>query len=418
MTTIAGLVRWNAERLPEAEALVHADRRHTWREPDALVDLVAAVAVDLAALVAEGPGPAAAVPDDVEESDDALIIYTSGTTGHPKGVLLDHHRELWAGLMQLPMCGLGQADRYLHLAPLYHGAGMTLATAMLLVGGAQVVMGSFDPATALEAIELERITALLAVPTMLTLMLDHPDRPHRDLTSWRMGIFGAAPMPESAVRKSVTALPHVSLMQQCGQTEAGPAGIYADTAQVRARPDASGRQAFPYMQARVLDEAGRPVVPPATGELVLRGESVMKGYWGRPADTAEVLRDGWLYTGDLVRLDAEGYLTVVDRMRDLILTGGRNVYSVEVENAVRSHPAVADCGVVGRPHEQYGETVVAVISPVGDAVPTLEEIRAHCAELIADYKLPRALVVAPIPRNASGKIVKHELRGALRAREH
>jgi acyl-CoA synthetase (AMP-forming)/AMP-acid ligase II len=352
----------------------------------------------------------------VAPDDDAIILYTSGTTGFPKGVLHDHHRLFWAGLAQLPTCGLREAERYLHVAPLYHGAGVTLTTAMTIVAGTNVVLPGFDPATVLETIERERITAMLGVPTMFQFLLRHPDLGSRDLSSWRVGIFGAAPMPEVAVRAMLDALPNVAMVQQCGQTEAGPAGIYQTPEQVIARPDVSGFQPMPFFEARAVDAEDRDIDPGDTGELILRGESVMKGYWGQPEATAAALRDGWLRTGDIVRLDPDGALTVVDRLKDVIITGGRNVYSVEVENALAADPRLRDCAVVGRPHPDWGESIVAVVDPAGEERVTLEGIRAEARLRIADYKLPHEVIVAPIPRNASGKILKHVLRELVAAR--
>ena len=371
--------------------------------------------VSLAELTITAP----AVPArDVNESDDAVILYTSGTTGHPKGVLLDHQRLLWTGLSQLPTCGLADGERYLHVAPLYHGAGITFITAMTLVGGTQVVLPGFDPEAVLDAFERERITSFLGVPTMYQFLLRQPGLAERDLSAWRVGVFGAAPMPETAVREMLAALPQVRLIQQCGQTEAGPGGIYCTPAQVRERPDASGRQAMPFYEARVADEADRDVEPGQVGELILRGAGVMKGYWNNPDATAETLRGGWLRTGDLARVDADGYITLVDRLKDLIITGGRNVYSVEVENAIAAHPDVLDCAVVGRSNPDFGESIVAVVALREGASLTLEDVRAHAGELIADYKLPHDLVIDEIPRNASGKILKHELRARIRHKEN
>jgi acyl-CoA synthetase (AMP-forming)/AMP-acid ligase II len=503
MPTIVDLVRTNARRVPEREALVFAERRLTWAQLDqqverlagALADLglakgdrcalmagnsdrfvltfyaalrlgaivvtvnarlappevayilrdsgsrvlvfdpalastVAALAEyatsdELRAVVSLGPceshqdllamalAAPAARPSDLDESDDALILYTSGTTGHPKGVLHDHRRLLWTGLAQLPTCGLADAERYLHVAPLYHGAGTTFITAMTLVGGTQVVLPGFEPEAVLDAFERERITAFLGVPTMYQFLLRSPRLAERDLSSWRVGVFGAAPMPPSAVEQMLAALPGVDLIQQCGQTEAGPAGIYCTAAQVRERPDASGRQAMPFYEARVVDDRDRDIEPGAVGELVLRGPGVMKGYWNKPAETAAALRAGWLRTGDLARVDPDGYITLVDRLKDLIITGGRNVYSVEVENALAGHPDVADCAVVGMPHREWGESIVAVVALRVETALTLEALRAHAGALIADYKLPHRLVIGDVPRNASGKVLKHELRAAL-----
>jgi fatty-acyl-CoA synthase len=202
-------------------------------------------------------------------------------------------------------------------------------------------------------------------------------------------------------------------IQLCGQTEAGPGGVYCDAGQVKARPDASGRQALPFTEARVADPEGHDVDPGGVGELLLRGESVMKGYWNKPAETAEALRDGWLHTGDLARVDADGYLTLVDRLKDMIITGGHNVYSVEVEAALAAHPDVADVAVVGRPHPDYGESIVAVITPRDDASITLDDVRAFLRDRLTGYKIPHDVITGAVPRNPSGKILKHKLREAM-----
>jgi fatty-acyl-CoA synthase len=165
----------------------------------------------------------------------------------------------------------------------------------------------------------------------------------------------------------------------------------------------------------VVDPAGNDVEPGAIGELILRGETIMKGYWNKPAETAEAIRDGWLHTGDLARIDADGYLTLVDRLKDLIITAGRNVYSVEVESVLAAHPGIADVAVVGRPHPDYGESVIAVITAREGATVTLEDVKAFCADRIARYKIPHDLVIGAIPRTPSGKILKHQLRDRVRA---
>jgi acyl-CoA synthetase (AMP-forming)/AMP-acid ligase II len=170
---------------------------------------------------------------------------------------------------------------------------------------------------------------------------------------------------------------------------------------------------LPNTEARVITPEGADVEPGQVGELVLRGETIMKGYWNQPAATAETIRDGWLHTGDLARLDVDGYLTLVDRLKDLVITGGRNVYSVEVENVLAGHPDIADVAVIGVPHEDYGESILAVIAPVGDREPTLDDIRSWCQDQIAGHKIPHAVVLHPIPRNPAGKIQKHLLRAEL-----
>lgn len=359
---------------------------------------------------------AAGVTADVvnAESDDAMILYTSGTTGQPKGALFDHHRTLWCAVACISACGMKAGDRFLHVAPLYHAAELCIMLISgTLIGVKHVVMARFDPAAVLDTMEREQITMFFGVPTMYIFLLRQPGLADRDLSAWRTGLFGAAPMPASAVEQLVAALPGVEFMQLCGQTEAGPSGIYLTRDQVIARPDASGRQTIPLTEARVFDADDNDVEPGGVGELVLRGESIMKGYWNKPAETAEALRGGWLRTGDLARVDADGYLTLVDRIKDMIITGGRNVYSIEVESALAAHPGIADCAVIARAHEEYGESIVAVVTPQPDVELTLADVREFCAERISSYKLPHDLVIHSIPRNASGKIQKHLLREAL-----
>ncbi|BDE14773.1 MULTISPECIES: class I adenylate-forming enzyme family protein [Mycobacterium] len=369
---------------------------------------------ELARLAAAQPDTA---PDvEVSESDDAAILYTSGTTGRPKGALFDHHRVLWVGLNAAAVLGLRDGDRVLHVAPMYHAADLTI----LVVGGTQlgathVILPAFSPDAVLDALEKHSVNAFFGVPTMYQLLLRHPELATRDLSAWRVGLFGAAPMPASAVQEALEALPHLELIQACGQTEGGPGGIYSSAQEVRERPDASGRHALFNTEARIVDPDGNDVGPGGTGELVLRGETVMKGYWRNPEATAETIRDGWLHTGDVATIDADGYITLVDRLKDMIISGGRNIYSVEVENELAAHPAIADIAVVSREHPDYGETVVAVITPHPGHSLTLEELRSFGAERLSAYKLPRELIVRDIPRNPSGKILKHLLRADLTA---
>jgi fatty-acyl-CoA synthase/feruloyl-CoA synthase len=357
-------------------------------------------------LAAQGDGVAA----EVDESDDAEILYTSGTTGRPKGVLLDHHRVLWVGVGLSPAVGLREGDRMLHVAPFYHSAELNLfLTTGTTLGCTHVVPGVFEPAQTLELLERERIATFFGVPTMYQLLLREPSLAERDLSAWRIGMFGAAPMAPAVIERLVAALPSVELYNLCGLTEAGPGGLYLQPRDLLRKPGAGGT-AIPNTEARVVDDDGRDVGPGETGELILRGETIMKRYWNRPDATAEALRDGWLYTGDVAAIDAEGYITLVDRKKDMIITGGMNVYSIEVENALLAHPDVLDCAVVSAPHELYGESIVAVVDAREGAELTLEAIRDHCRPLLADYKAPHRLVLAPIPRNPSGKILKYQLR--------
>ena len=348
--------------------------------------------------------------DRAVEQDDAFILYTSGTTGKPKGVLLDHHRAVWAAMAQIVSLGLRDGDRYLHLAPMYHSGGMTFLNATTLLGGTHIVVPKFDPTTVLDTIEKYHATWLFAVPTMYQQLLGSYEGKSADLTSWRIGIFGAAPMPAAAIERLLAAFPHVAFFQQCGQTEAGPTGIYSTMEQVRSRPLSSGHLAQPFVEARVVDEHGNDTPPGQVGELVFRGEAITKGYWNKPQATQDVIRNGWLHTGDLMQVYDDGAMRLVDRLRDVIITGGRNVYSAEVEQVIANHPEVIDVAVIGRPDPEWGETVVAFITAVDGSDLTPALLRQYCTSRIADYKIPREFTFAIIPRNGSGKIQKHLLR--------
>lgn len=351
----------------------------------------------------------------VAEDDDALIVYTSGTTGLPKGALMDHHRLMWAAVsVSIGTAAINEGSCLLHVAPLYHSGQLTL----MLIGGVvlgakHVIMEQFDPAAVIETMARERVSAFFGVPAMYQLMLDAQKRLQLDLTAWTGGLYGAAPMPAEVARRIQAELPHARIYSFYGQTEAGPNGIFSRPAEVVRRPDVTGYRAAPMMAVKIVHEDGTEVTAGEVGEVMLRGESVMKGYWNNPAATAETLRHGWLRTGDLARLDPDGGMTIVDRLKDMIISGGRNIYCAEVEAAIASHRAVADCAVIGRPHEVYGESVVAVVTFVPDAGFALEELRRHCSELLSDYKLPRELIEAPIPRNPSGKVLKRVLRDDL-----
>lgn len=365
------------------------------------------LAVRADAAPADDPGVA------VGEDDDAEILYTSGTTGRPKGVLLDQHRVVWDGANINMAVGIRDGDVLLHVAPLYHSAELNLfLNGGMLVGATHVLLPVFDPAKVLATMQSERVSAFFGVPTMYKFMLDHPDFATRDLAAWRIGMFGAAPMPPALIERLAAAAPAVRLYNLCGPTEAGPGGVMLGPDHILDRPGANG-WAIMNTEVRVVDDHGRDVAAGQVGEVILRGETIMKGYWNKPEATAETLRDGWLYTGDLARIDTDGCITLVDRKKDMIITGGMNVYSVEVENALAAHPKVLDCAVIGQPHPDYGESIVAVVTPRPGETVTLEELRAHALTLIADYKAPHRLVVGEVPRNPSGKIVKHRLRAQL-----
>lgn len=380
------------------------------------------------------PGaPRATIDDDgpaPRPDDDALILYTSGTTGSPKGALFDHARAAAAAEAAATAARLTPADRVLIAAPLYHAAALgVLLFAGAVAGAAVILEPGFDSTATPAALERHGATVFFGVPTMYQLMLRDSAFAARDLGALRLAMFGGSAMPVDTVRALRAALPATELLQLCGQTEGGPGGIYSTAAQVAARPDSSGHQAMPGSEIR-LDLIGSPgdsiddsiddgdsAQPTAgvVGELLLRGPSVMKGYWRDPDATAAALVDGWLRTGDLARVHDDGSLTLVDRLKDMIVTGGRNVYSAEVERVIRTHPAVADCAVIGEPSELYGETVVAIVEVRPGSDLTLSELQGHCRQQLSGYKVPRRLLVRTLPRTATAKTDKSSLRRDLAA---
>ncbi|TWP34115.1 class I adenylate-forming enzyme family protein [Leekyejoonella antrihumi] len=383
--------------------------------PESLGDIVALTegSDDLALTSLAAKSATGEFEDVPTEEDNSLILYTSGTTGKPKGALFDHHRTIWVAVGCALNTGQKVGDRFLHVAPLYHAAELCIMLVPgTMVGATHVIMAAFDPVPVLDCLESEQITMMFGVPTMFQFLL-RVGLLDRDLTSLRTAMFGAAPMPASAVVALTEALPNVDLMQLCGQTEGGPGGIYASVDQVRARPDASGRQATMFAEVRVVDPVGNDVANGEVGEMLLRGEGVMKGYWNKPEETAATIRDGWLHTGDLTKVDADGYMTLVDRLKDLIITGGRNVYSVEVESVIAAHPDVVDVAVIAKPHELYGESIVAVITLRDGGSMTLAQLQEFCSDKLSHYKIPHDMVLGAIPRNPSGKILKHKVRSGL-----
>jgi acyl-CoA synthetase (AMP-forming)/AMP-acid ligase II len=356
---------------------------------------------------------AAPVQDARRGGDDlAGVFYTGGTTGFPKGVMLSH-ANLGISWLGAAACGyLARPDsRTLHAAPMFHLADLTSWGITLLAGGTHVIIPAFDPRTVLATIAEHRITDVLLVPTMIQLLVDHPQVSQYDLTSMRAVLYGASPMTSAVLERAMKALPGASFTQAYGMTELAPIATLLSPADHEQGHLLSAGRAAPHAEIRIVDP-GRAEVPSGTvGEIVVRGGHVMLGYWNNPADTETALRDGWMHTGDGGYLDDQGYLYIADRIKDMIVTGGENVYSAEVENAIASHPAVAQCAVIGVPDPDWGERVHAVVVPRPGATVTLQELRAHAKSLIAGYKAPRSLeIVDTLPLSGAGKILKRELR--------
>lgn len=352
----------------------------------------------------------------LSERDDLELLYTSGTTGRPKGALFDHHRIIQVGVKMMAILGLSPSDRLLHVAPLFHSAQLNLFLLPgFFLGASHVIHRDFHPLETLKTIHEHKITFFFGVPAMYTYMLQVPDYQQFDLLSVSRCAYGAAPMAPEIVRKSMEMFGTDQFFNLCGLTEAGPGGICLDPEGHKVKFGASGIQMF-HTEARVVDEFDHDVSPNKVGELILRGETIMKEYYKNPEATIEAMRNGWLHTGDLAVIDEEGYISLVDRKKDMIITGGENVYSVEVEQILYAHPQVLEAAVIGVPDELWGESVSAVIVPKPDQIIDQEEFKAFCRDYLAGYKIPRVIfIVEQLPRNASGKVLKYQLRKELKS---
>ncbi|WP_338066529.1 class I adenylate-forming enzyme family protein [Pueribacillus theae] len=327
----------------------------------------------------------------VNESDDLEILYTSGTTGKPKGVLLDHRRVMNVGICVTVMMGLNPNDRLLHLAPLFHSAQLNLfLISGFWLGASHVIHRDFHPVETLKAIDEHKITLLFAVPAMYTFMLQVPNANEYDLSSVQRCGYGAAPMAPDTVKKSMQLFQTDQFYNLCGLTEGGPGGVCLPPEAHKDHLGKGGKAMF-LTEARVVDDKGNDVKPGEVGEFVLRGETIMKEYYKKPEETKKTFKDGWLYTGDLATIDREGYITLVDRKKDMIITGGENVYSIEVENVMSAHPQVLEAAAIGLPHEIWGEIVTAVVVPKQNEVIDKDEFTAFCRKHLAGYKIREKL---------------------------
>ncbi len=364
------------------------------------------------AALAEAPEADLGADAGVEETDLAGIFYTSGTTGRAKGVMLTHRNLVANAWTALAWAKLSAEDRWLLMAPMFHAAGTCVVLASTWVGSTQVVLPTFEPARALSLVETEQVTGTLAVPTMLIAMIEEQLARPREVSSLRLLSHGAAPVGTEVLRRAHKVFPDSELLHLYGTTETAPIATALPREQevlsgVRAR---SCGQPAVGVQVRVVDEEGHPLAPGQVGEVAIRGANVMAGYWRRPEETATALRDGWYRTGDLGYLDDCSFLYLVDRLKDMIVTGAENVYSVEVEEVLYLHDMVLEACVFGVPHPRWGEAVQAVVVARGPL--TAEELLGHCRARLANFKVPKQIEVReqPLPRSASGKILKRELR--------
>lgn len=349
---------------------------------------------------------------DVLPADPLMICYTSGTTGRAKGAVLTHANMAGVAEGAIAFDALTREDRAIVTVPLaFTGAGVSFAIPFLRCGGSILIREEFDPAQVLDDIEFHGVNFIGVVPVILERMAAEGDFAERDLSGLRVAKCGGAPVPEHLIRLYQDR--GVGLVAAYGLTEGSGLNLELQSHEALRRRGSVG---IPLLgqDARVVDADGKAVAPGETGELVLRGSAVMKEYWRNPEATAEALRGGWLHTGDLATVDDEGYFRILDRAKDMIISGGINVYPAEVEEALAQHPDVVEVAVVGVPDERWGETPVAcVVSREPDL--TLERLLEPARARLASYKLPRRLVVldSPLPRGMSGKVLKRELRTAL-----
>lgn len=351
-------------------------------------------------------GSHAEPPTGAQDDDMLYIMYTSGTTGLPKGVVHTHNTAIW-GLMTIGATAEYQAqDRYLACLPMFHVGALTPLAVNVWRGATNIVMRSFDPVRAWELIQEEKITIGLAVPAMLNFMVQVPYDQY-DYSALRWMMTGAAPVP-AALTEQYHSL-GIGLLQVYGLTEScGPACLM-DAENALRKPDSTGR-AFFHTDIRIVDDEFNDCPPGTAGEVWVKGAHIMVEYWNRPDATAETLVDGWLRTGDVATMDEEGFVAIQDRIKDMIISGGENVYPAEIEGVLASHPGIVEAAVIGQESEKWGESPLAIVVKSDEALTEAEVIR-FCEGKLASYKQPKAAAfVDEIPRNPSGKILKRLLR--------
>ncbi len=355
--------------------------------------------------------------DHAHFGDPHVILYTSGTTGRPKGAVLTHANTLWNAVNCSTVFGLSERDVTVTALPMFHSGGVGLFTLPSLhAGGRVVVLRSFDADALLRIFRDEQVTVFFGVPAMWLELLKRPQFTAASFPELRTLGSGGAPCPTAVIDQ--LAERGFVLLQGYGLTETAPGGTLVAAEDWRRKTGSVGK-AMTHVELRVVDDAGRNLPPGEVGEVWFRGPNLFAGYWGRPEATDEAFSsDGWFKSGDLGVLDEEGFLTLVDRKKDMIISGGENVYSAEVEDALYTHPAVAEAAVIGVPDEKWGEVVRAIVALKPGMSVTAEDLVAHCRARLARYKAPRSVVfVDALPRNASGKVLKPELRAQLGTRE-
>jgi acyl-CoA synthetase (AMP-forming)/AMP-acid ligase II len=357
----------------------------------------------------EGAPRARAGTDDVHR-----LMYTSGTTGRPKGVMITHSNLAWKSLAHIVEFGFDSGDIGLATGPLYHVGALDLTTTTLIAAGAcTIIHRSFDAEQVVAEIERSGVTTVWLAPAMVNAIMALPDVADRDLSSVRVVINGGEKMPVPLIERIQRKFPSAWFADAYGLTETVSGDTFLDRDSIIAKLGSVGRPCL-HLEAEVWNDAGEPVGPGVRGEIVLRGPKVFRGYWKDPEATARAFDGGWFHTGDVGVLDEDGYLFVVDRLKDMIVSGGENIAGSEVERVIYEHPAVLEAAVVARADERWGEVPVAFVVTRAGSTLDAEELLAHCRSNLARFKVPKDVTfLAELPRNPSGKVLKRDLRDSL-----
>jgi len=356
----------------------------------------------------------AVVPDEPEEEDAVVLMYTGGTTGLPKGVLLDQRAEMLNMYHVAVRWGLDETFVYLHQTPMFHAASMGGTLGIPASGGVSTFVPMFEPKAVLDAIEQHQVTMTVMVPTMIGMLLSHPDFKPERLASLEVLTYGASPMPTPLLEQLLAMFPDMGIYQGYGMTESSAVLTSLGPEEHRKGGELlrSAGRPLSGVVVSIQDAEGNVLPPGETGEVCARAGNFMREYWKRPKETKEAFHGGWYHTGDAGYVDEQGYLFLVDRVKDMIVTGGENVYSAEVESAISSHAAVEQVAVIGIPDERWGEAVHAVIVCKEGTTATEDEIREHVRDRIAGYKIPKSVEFRdePLPLSGAMKVLKRDLR--------
>ncbi|HEY6287188.1 MAG TPA: long-chain-fatty-acid--CoA ligase [Ktedonobacteraceae bacterium] len=369
-------------------------------------------------LVSNGTQIQQSADQEMEDNDLSGLYYTGGTTGRAKGVMLSHKNVVSNAFHMIMATSYTCQDTYLHAGPMFHLADIASTFAVTMVGGCHVFIPLFNPVHMLEAVQREKVTTTLIVPTMINALLNHPDVDNYDISSLRRITYGGSPMPLELLKKGLQKWGPI-FVQAYGMTETAPLLTMLDpqdcsidgTPEQLRRLASCGKESL-GVEVHVVNADGENVKPGEIGEIIARGPNIMLGYWRMPEATAAAIVDGWYHTGDLATIDEENFIYIVDRAKDMIISGGENIYCVEVENALYTHPEVLEAAVVGIPDETWGESVHAVIvCKLGTNVSS-DELISHTRTQIASYKIPRSIEfrAEALPKSGAGKILKRDLR--------